>query len=123
MRIGVFLLFLLLVPVSCRGSVDIMITEPVVCFFLDGILIIYCIVVTALFFKEKLSIEPVEPEVNGRIYEELRRPMDADPYAMLEPSKRRKRAKKRKKPESTQPEQREDEALISAAPPSAQSPP
>ncbi|XP_060944547.1 T-cell surface glycoprotein CD3 zeta chain-like [Limanda limanda] len=115
-RTVVFLLFLLLVPVSCRD----MFTEPVVCFLLDGILIIYCIVVTALFFKEKLSRGPVEPEDEGRIYQELRRPMDADPYEMLEPSKRKKRVKRRKKPE---PGQRDDETLTSTAPPPAQSPP
>ncbi|XP_062258390.1 T-cell surface glycoprotein CD3 zeta chain-like [Platichthys flesus] len=100
-----------------------MFTEPVVCFLLDGILIIYCIVVTALFFKEKLSCGPVEPEDKGQIYQELRRSMDADPYEMLEPSKRKKRAKRRKKPESTQPGQRDDETFISTAPPPAQSPP
>ncbi|XP_069389778.1 CD247 antigen like [Paralichthys olivaceus] len=111
-RTGVFLL--LLVPVSCRDFLSIF-HDPVVCYSLDGILIVYCIVITALFFKERFSSEPVEPEEKGRIYEELRRPEDTDPYQVLEPSKRRKNPRKKKKPVSTQPEQTDNETLITTA--------
>uniref|UniRef100_A0A3B4G8J5 Uncharacterized protein n=1 Tax=Pundamilia nyererei TaxID=303518 RepID=A0A3B4G8J5_9CICH len=36
-------------------SADNFFTEPVICYFLDGFLIIYCIIVTGLFFREKVS--------------------------------------------------------------------
>ncbi|XP_030283358.1 T-cell surface glycoprotein CD3 zeta chain-like isoform X2 [Sparus aurata] len=88
-RTGVIVLFVLLVPVSCK---DVFFTEPVTCFLLDGILILYCIIATALYFREKDNQEP-----NGVVYQELRRPADADPYQVLEPSKRKKKAGKKKK--------------------------
>ncbi|XP_030283357.1 T-cell surface glycoprotein CD3 zeta chain-like isoform X1 [Sparus aurata] len=98
-RTGVIVLFVLLVPVSCK---DVFFTEPVTCFLLDGILILYCIIATALYFREKFSLtQPVEvsdnQEPNGVVYQELRRPADADPYQVLEPSKRKKKAGKKKK--------------------------
>uniref|UniRef100_A0A3Q2WF70 T-cell surface glycoprotein CD3 zeta chain-like n=1 Tax=Haplochromis burtoni TaxID=8153 RepID=A0A3Q2WF70_HAPBU len=84
---GVFALSVLAVPVSCS---DNFFTEPVICYFLDGFLIIYCIIVTGLFFREKFSKGPSVgvTEENG-IYQELERPKDADPYEVLDPSKRK----------------------------------
>ncbi|XP_041662500.1 T-cell surface glycoprotein CD3 zeta chain-like [Cheilinus undulatus] len=77
-------------------------SEPILCYILDGFLIVYCTIATALYFREKFSSLPYmlieAPEENGRIYQELERPRDADPYQMLEPSKRKKRAAKKKKP-------------------------
>ncbi|GLD52011.1 T-cell surface glycoprotein CD3 zeta chain-like protein [Lates japonicus] len=120
LRAGVFMLFVLLEPVSCTKG---FFTEPIICYFLDGILIIYCIVATAFFFKEKFShipsaADPVS-ENDGGIYQELERPMDADPYQVLEPSKKKKKAGKKKRSESTnQPEETDPyESLITSAPP------
>ncbi|XP_056245122.1 CD247 antigen like [Seriola aureovittata] len=117
---GVFLLFVLPVPVSC---IEGFFAEPVICYFLDGVLMIYCIVATAFFFREKFSYKPsvavVVSEENGGIYQELERPKDADPYEVLEPSKRKKKAAKKKKSESTQPEEKDKdpyESLIIPAP-------
>ncbi|KAF0026591.1 hypothetical protein F2P81_021328 [Scophthalmus maximus] len=47
---GVFMLFVLPGPVSCT---DAFWTEPAICYVLDGILLIYCIVATVLLFREK----------------------------------------------------------------------
>ncbi|XP_018557968.1 CD247 antigen like [Lates calcarifer] len=119
LRAGVFMLFVLLEPVSCTNS---FFTEPVICYFLDGILIIYCIVATAFFFKEKfsqlpLAADPVS-ENNGGIYQELERPMDTDPYQVLEPSKKKKKAGKKIRSESVRPEETDPyESLITSAPP------
>ncbi|XP_044072391.1 T-cell surface glycoprotein CD3 zeta chain-like isoform X2 [Siniperca chuatsi] len=103
LRTGVFVLFVLLVPVSCN---EVFFTNPVICYFLDGILIIYCIIATVFFFREKFSnVPPVavaESAENGAIYQELERPMDADPYQVLEPSKGKKKPVKNRKSESTQ---------------------
>ncbi|XP_041806131.1 T-cell surface glycoprotein CD3 zeta chain-like isoform X4 [Chelmon rostratus] len=106
LRTGVFVLFVLLVPVSCEVF---FFTEPVTCYFLDGILIIYCIIATAFYFREKLYIPSVadEQEDKGGIYQELERPKDADPYEVLDPSKRKKKAGKKKKSESAQAEERD----------------
>ncbi|XP_038576735.1 T-cell surface glycoprotein CD3 zeta chain-like isoform X2 [Micropterus salmoides] len=102
LRTGVFVLFVLLEPVSCK---EVFFTAPVICYFLDGILMIYCIVATVFFFREKYFYNPplavgVSAE-NGAIYQELDRPKDADPYQMLEPVKGKKKAGKKIKPELT----------------------
>ncbi|XP_031150606.1 T-cell surface glycoprotein CD3 zeta chain isoform X2 [Sander lucioperca] len=85
LRTGVFVLFVLLVPVSSKG---IFFTEPVICYYLDGILILYCIFATVLFFREKFYIPSVARVAeDGGIYQELERINDADTYQILEPSK------------------------------------
>ncbi|XP_026231473.1 CD247 antigen like isoform X3 [Anabas testudineus] len=64
---------------------------------------IYCIVATALYFREKFSHLPAEvlaastQDDKGAIYQELERPKDADPYQVLEPLKKKKRPGKKKK--------------------------
>uniref|UniRef100_A0A3Q4GF74 Uncharacterized protein n=1 Tax=Neolamprologus brichardi TaxID=32507 RepID=A0A3Q4GF74_NEOBR len=72
-------------------------TEPVICYFLDGFLIIYCIIVTGFFFREKVSYTSLHvcALLIGLynfvllllfvfIYvQELERPKDADPYEVL----------------------------------------
>nr|XP_046260876.1 CD247 antigen like [Scatophagus argus] len=105
LRMGVFVLFVLMLPVSCE---DILFTEPITCYFLDGILIIYCLVVTACYFREKFStrLEAVEvciqQENSADIYQDLERPVDADPYQVLEPTKRKKKAGRKKRSQPTQ---------------------
>ncbi|XP_051260917.1 CD247 antigen like [Dicentrarchus labrax] len=126
-RTGVFVLFVLLVPGSCK---DAFFTEPVTCYFLDGILIIYCIIATAFYYREKFSyVPPVADasEENGGIYQELERPKDADPYQVLEPLKKKKKAVKKKKAKPTEAQGDKDpyESLItgtSAPPPPPLSP-
>lgn len=102
LRTSVFVLFVLPGPVSCTA--ETFFTEPVICYFLDGFLMLYCIIATVFLFKEKFSsIPPVDagasdkPEENGGIYQELDRPKDADQYQALEPSKKKKKAVKKKK--------------------------
>ncbi|XP_035533190.1 T-cell surface glycoprotein CD3 zeta chain-like isoform X2 [Morone saxatilis] len=122
LRTGVFVLFALLVPGSCK---DAFFTEPVTCYFLDGILIIYCIIATALYFREKFSYIPVAvsaSEENGGIYQELDRPKDSDPYQVLEPLKKKKAGKKKKaKPSPAQGDKDPYESLMTS--PSAPPPP
>ncbi|XP_058477011.1 high affinity immunoglobulin epsilon receptor subunit gamma-like isoform X1 [Solea solea] len=96
----VFALSLLLAPVSCLGSVKQLFSEPVVCYVLDGILMVYCVVATALFFREKLSCaESQSVEEDCNIYQDLGT-KEPDPYQVLEPTKTKKKPKKKKKPES-----------------------
>ncbi|TNN60900.1 T-cell surface glycoprotein CD3 zeta chain [Liparis tanakae] len=65
-------------------------SDPVICYFLDSILMVYCIVATALFFREKFSnIAIAEPE--------LQKVKDADVYQVLKPPKGKKKAAKKKK--------------------------
>ncbi|XP_056282072.1 CD247 antigen like isoform X2 [Pseudoliparis swirei] len=73
-------------------------SDPVICYFLDSILIVYCIVATLLFFREKFSHIPIaEPEDNDCLYQELQKLKDADLYQVLEHPKRKKKAAKKKK--------------------------
>uniref|UniRef100_A0AAQ5YAP3 T-cell surface glycoprotein CD3 zeta chain n=1 Tax=Amphiprion ocellaris TaxID=80972 RepID=A0AAQ5YAP3_AMPOC len=90
LRTGVFVFFVLPAPGSCLAFSTF--SHPVICYFLDAFLLVYCIVATALFFKEKFSDLPsvAKPE--------LERPTDPDPYQVLEPSKRKRKAGKKKKP-------------------------
>ncbi|KAI3355831.1 hypothetical protein L3Q82_004391 [Scortum barcoo] len=90
LRTAVFVLFVLPAPVSCNA--ETFFTEPVICYVLDGFLIVYCIIATVFLFREK-----DKEEENGAIYQELERPKDADPYQVLEPSKKKKKAGKKKK--------------------------
>ncbi|XP_033842270.2 CD247 antigen like [Periophthalmus magnuspinnatus] len=89
------LLVLLFNPTSCYAFSP---SDPMICYILDGVLIIYCIVATALFFREKLCREVpnvVVSDPSGGIYQELGESKNTDPYEMLQPSKKR-RQKKRK---------------------------
>ncbi|XP_076602519.1 uncharacterized protein LOC143330145 [Chaetodon auriga] len=116
LRTGVFVLFVLLVPVSCK---EVFFTEPITCYFLDGILIIYCIIATAFYFREKLYVPSVAAELcehKEGIYQELERPVDTDPYQVLEPSKRKKKTGKKKKSESAQAEETDKDPYESLPP-------
>ncbi|XP_028447040.1 T-cell surface glycoprotein CD3 zeta chain [Perca flavescens] len=121
LRTGVFVLFVLLVPVSSKG---IFFTEPVICYYLDGILILYCIFATVLFFREKFHI-PSEAKVaeDGGIYQELERINDPDTYQTLEPSKAKKKSGKKKKPKSTKAEEKDKDPFESLVPNGSDPPP
>nr|XP_020465187.1 T-cell surface glycoprotein CD3 zeta chain-like isoform X2 [Monopterus albus] len=123
LRTGVFILFVLVVPVSCKEA---FFTEPVICYFLDGILVVYCIIATALYFREKYSHRPAAVfEEKSGIYQELQRPNDADPYQVLEPVKRKIKVGKKKKSTSAQPEDKDKdpyESLNPSPPPPPLSP-
>ncbi|XP_037343714.2 high affinity immunoglobulin epsilon receptor subunit gamma-like [Pungitius pungitius] len=101
MRTGVLVVFGLLVPVA---SSEIFFTDPVICYFLDSILVVYCIVATALLFREKFSHirSVIVPEENDGIYQELQRPEGTDAYQEIKPSKEKKKAAKKNKTESAQ---------------------
>nr|XP_040057132.1 CD247 antigen like isoform X1 [Gasterosteus aculeatus aculeatus] len=111
MRTGVLVLFGLLVPVA---STETLFTDPVICYFLDSILVVYCLVATALFFREKF-IYPryVEGSGDNAIYQELQRTEDIDTYQEIQQSKGKK--KKKKKAQSAQAESAMPEGA--AAPP------
>ncbi|KAM8857000.1 T-cell surface glycoprotein CD3 zeta chain-like isoform 2-T2 [Synchiropus picturatus] len=72
------LLMELLVPVTCSGMG---LVYQNTCYILDGILIVYCIVVTALLFREK--------EGGEGLYQELVREGNADQYEVLNPLRAR----------------------------------
>ncbi|XP_047456210.1 T-cell surface glycoprotein CD3 zeta chain-like isoform X2 [Mugil cephalus] len=113
-RAGVFVLFVLVVPVSCEGFF----TGPVVCYFLDAFLMLYCIVATALFFREKFSVRFTidQPDDIGGIYQELERPGDDDAYQVLETSRGRKKGGKKKRSRSNQAQGREMDTYESVTP-------
>ncbi|XP_040912781.1 T-cell surface glycoprotein CD3 zeta chain-like isoform X2 [Toxotes jaculatrix] len=101
---------LLHLNLQAKATVEGFFTNPIICYVLDGFLIVYCICATALFVKEKYSHKssvafemPDNQEDNCALYQELERPKDADPYQVLEPSKRKKKAGKKKKSQSAQP--------------------
>ncbi|KAM8856999.1 T-cell surface glycoprotein CD3 zeta chain-like isoform 1-T1 [Synchiropus picturatus] len=83
------LLMELLVPVTCSGMG---LVYQNTCYILDGILIVYCIVVTALLFREKMSNPPLgeEQDEGGEgLYQELVREGNADQYEVLNPLRAR----------------------------------
>ncbi|XP_037646644.1 T-cell surface glycoprotein CD3 zeta chain-like isoform X2 [Sebastes umbrosus] len=87
-----------------KVTAEIFFTDPVVCYFLDAFLIVYCLIATMLFFREKFVNMPKAVDGasgDGGIYQELERPKDADPYEVLEPSKAKKKPGRKKKSEST----------------------
>lgn len=104
-----------------------MFSEPVICYFLDAALIIYCIVATALFFKEKYyPIQSLAAQVDGNsggIYQELDRLKDADPYEVLEPAKEKKKVNKKKKSASSPPEEKDKDLSNSLIPNDPDPPP
>ncbi|KAF7215596.1 T-cell surface glycoprotein CD3 zeta chain [Nothobranchius furzeri] len=116
LRTSVFVLFLLLDPVSCS---EVFFTDPVICYFLDAFLMVYCIVATALFFREKFSHMPrvelmPKHQEKGGIYQELERPHDADPYQALELSKAKKKGEKRNRAKNQGPKR--DKELYESIP-------
>ncbi|CAG5865743.1 unnamed protein product [Menidia menidia] len=116
LRTGVFLLCGLLVPASCA---DVFFTDPVICYFLDAFLMVYCIAATALFFREKFSkIPPVEDleEDDGGVYQELERPADPSPYQVLQPPKGRKKGGRKKKSPQNRAQQEEQDPYESLSP-------
>ncbi|XP_028991641.1 CD247 antigen like [Betta splendens] len=118
LKAGVFVLFVLVAQVSCSGA-DFF-TDPVICYFLDGFLMVYCIVATALYFREKFSRVPVEMpsgEEKGGIYQELERPKDTDPYQELDPLRRKKKSGKKKKTRADDKDKDPYECLSPAPPP------
>lgn len=71
MRTAAMLVLLILVP-----STEASLSPPVVCYILDGFLLLYCIVFTALFFQQKLKSKEASPPSNmaageDPTYEEL----------------------------------------------------
>ncbi|XP_020794877.1 high affinity immunoglobulin epsilon receptor subunit gamma isoform X1 [Boleophthalmus pectinirostris] len=98
-KIVVSVLLVLLNPTSCNALSYI---DPMICYILDGVLIFYCIVATALFFREKLShqVPKAVPDSSGGIYQELGESRNADPYEVLDTFQKKKKKKKSKGPQS-----------------------
>ncbi|XP_029936429.1 CD247 antigen like isoform X2 [Myripristis murdjan] len=90
----------LLVSFCLVSSTEAFLTEPVICYILDGFLVIYCLVITGFLFKEKFSNlgDSVhdEQETNGGIYQELQRPPGTDVYQVLETKGKKKTGRKKK---------------------------
>ncbi|CAN9497509.1 unnamed protein product [Ophioblennius macclurei] len=83
------------------------VNHMVVCFCLDAVLLLYCVVFTVFFFREKYknfmsspkSADVVDDENDDGTYQELERPKDADPYQVLQPAKKKKKARRSKEAE------------------------
>ncbi|XP_029980797.1 T-cell surface glycoprotein CD3 zeta chain [Sphaeramia orbicularis] len=104
---GVLVLILNFAP--CSGLVF---KEPMVCYFLDGVLIVYCLIVTAFFLKEKFC-SPSTSTVAEGIYQELNRPEDSDPYQVLDHTKQKNKGPKKKKREAASVQNRDADAYES----------
>ncbi|KAF6717050.1 T-cell surface glycoprotein CD3 zeta chain [Oryzias melastigma] len=94
-------------------------SDPVICYFLDTFLMLYCLVATTLFFKEKFStIQATEPndETKG-LYQELNLEREPDDYEMINIKK--KRGKKKKAGQNRPPPREKDlyESLVPNAHP------
>ncbi|XP_011487705.1 T-cell surface glycoprotein CD3 zeta chain isoform X1 [Oryzias latipes] len=72
-------------------------SDTVICYFLDTFLMLYCLVATALFFREKFcALQVAEPnDETNDVYQELNLEMKEDPYDVLK-SEKKKRDKKKK---------------------------
>ncbi|XP_071395355.1 CD247 antigen like isoform X2 [Centroberyx affinis] len=101
LRTSVFVLFVLSLLVS---STEAYLTEPVICYILDGFLVLYCIIATALLLREKFSNLQSEAvgdsacqkqEANDAIYQDLQIPEGTDAYQVIE-TKGRIQARKKK---------------------------
>uniref|UniRef100_A0A672IXQ0 Uncharacterized protein n=1 Tax=Salarias fasciatus TaxID=181472 RepID=A0A672IXQ0_SALFA len=57
--------------------------HTLVCYSLDAFLLLYCVVFTVFFFREKVSRTPGIFDQS----EEPLRPKDSDPYQVLQPTK------------------------------------
>ncbi|XP_041723871.1 T-cell surface glycoprotein CD3 zeta chain-like [Coregonus clupeaformis] len=75
-RTGVMLMLMLL------SSAEASLNEPVICYILDGVLILYSIITTVLFFKVKWCQSVPEPEEESTYAELLTGPI-ADDYEDL----------------------------------------
>ncbi|RVE58232.1 hypothetical protein OJAV_G00207140 [Oryzias javanicus] len=101
------------------STAGILFSDPVICYFLDTFLMLYCLVATALFFKEKFStIHTIEPNDETKdLYQELNPGREPDNYEMLNIKKKRG---KKKKTGQNKPQPRERdlyESLVPNAPP------
>ncbi|XP_034042230.1 T-cell surface glycoprotein CD3 zeta chain-like [Thalassophryne amazonica] len=123
LRISVLVLAVLILPVSTSTD-RYYVTDPITCYILDGVLIIYCIAATALYIREKIKNLPplydTEPhKEDAGIYQDLNRPKDADPYQVLQS---KGKAGKKKKSKSREPKDKEKDAyetLMPISPPQA----
>ncbi|NP_001165704.1 CD3Z antigen, zeta polypeptide b [Xenopus laevis] len=75
-------------------------TDPRLCYILDGLLFIYAVIVTALFFREKLSQKIPEPiGYRDSNYAELN-PRDQGKYDVLNVRGEEKATRRQKHPEA-----------------------
>ncbi|XP_012719830.1 CD247 antigen like [Fundulus heteroclitus] len=120
LRTGASVLFVLFMPVA---SAETFFTDPVICYFLDAFLMVYCIAATALFFREKFSKLPqVPPESEDEkkgIYQELERPKDTDPYQELQVKKTKAKSNKKSRAKKNQgkPKDRDPYESVPTSPP------
>ncbi|XP_074929128.1 T-cell surface glycoprotein CD3 zeta chain isoform X2 [Chelonoidis abingdonii] len=74
----------------CSDAAPVMgLTDPRLCYILDGILFIYAVIITALFLKAKFSNAPEPPALQGQndVYNKLSR-TTRDEYDVLGTKKR-----------------------------------
>ncbi|CAL8267172.1 unnamed protein product [Lota lota] len=80
-------------------STEAYLTHPAICYMLDGVLLFYCIVVTALFFNVKYFHQRTKTEigVSDHINQDLQREggNDGQPVIELQGSKQTRKKKKR----------------------------
>ncbi|KAK1797832.1 hypothetical protein P4O66_008180 [Electrophorus voltai] len=60
-------------------------SDPITCYVLDAVLLLYCIVFTALYFRIKLSrLPPENPVINEPVYTGLNTNQISDDYQTLD---------------------------------------
>ncbi|XP_038870737.1 T-cell surface glycoprotein CD3 zeta chain-like [Salvelinus namaycush] len=91
-RTGVMLMFF--------SSAEASLNEPVICYILDGVLILYSIITTVLFFKVKWGQSVTEP-VEDSTYAELLTGTIADDYEDLRTDQTAATRRKRKQEASS----------------------
>ncbi|XP_072300813.1 high affinity immunoglobulin epsilon receptor subunit gamma-like [Eucyclogobius newberryi] len=106
----VLVLLIFLNTTSCNA---LSVSDPTICYILDGVLILYCIIATVLFLREKLlhQVPTVVSESIGDIYQELGADKNADPYEMLQPFNKR-REKKNHRSEAAQYDRGQEVAAV-----------
>ncbi|XP_020568517.1 T-cell surface glycoprotein CD3 zeta chain isoform X5 [Oryzias latipes] len=97
-------------------------SDTVICYFLDTFLMLYCLVATALFFREKFcALQVAEPnDETNDVYQELNLEMKEDPYDVLKSEKKRD---KKKKTGQNQPQPRDKDLYESLVPRPPAAPP
>ncbi|XP_041699876.1 T-cell surface glycoprotein CD3 zeta chain isoform X1 [Coregonus clupeaformis] len=82
------------------SSVEASMTEPVICYILDGILLLYCIITTALFFGAKLCKSSPEPKEDST-HAELQPGANADDLENLRTDQQSAATRRKRKQEAS----------------------
>ncbi|XP_026861025.2 CD247 antigen like [Electrophorus electricus] len=76
---------LLFLALSVSSAEAMSWSDPITCYVLDAVLLLYCIVFTALYFRIKLSrLPPETPVINEPVYTGLNTNQISDDYQTLD---------------------------------------